>query len=304
MENKDILIIGAGIAGISAGMYAARSGMKVAVIDEAGCGGQVLQIDNLENYPGVFPAVNGYDFMENAKKQALSFGAEIIQTQATAIDKKENKFFVSTPKGTFSASALIYATGAEHKTLGVKGEKEFAGAGVSYCAVCDGPFFRNKTVTVIGGGDSAGTEALYLANLAAKVHIIHRRDEFRMVKSVSERLFSNPKIEVHLNSTVKEIKGNGKVSSVQIENTLTKENTEIPTDGVFIFVGMSPKTELLEMLKKDEGGYIVTNEKMETVIPGLFIAGDVRSKPLRQIVTAANDGAIAAHSAAEYVKSL
>ena len=183
MENKDILIIGAGIAGISAGMYAARSGMKVAVIDEAGCGGQVLQIDNLENYPGVFPAVNGYDFMENAKKQALSFGAEIIQTSATSIDKKDNKFFVSTPKGTFSAPALIYATGAEHKTLGVKGEKEFAGAGVSYCAVCDGPFFRNKIVTVIGGGDSAGTEALYLANLAAKVHIIHRRDEFRMVKS-------------------------------------------------------------------------------------------------------------------------
>lgn len=304
MENKDILIIGAGIAGISAGMYAARSGMKVAVIDEAGCGGQVLQIDNLENYPGVFPAVNGYDFMENAKKQALSFGAEIIQTSATSIDKKDNKFFVSTPKGTFSAPALIYATGAEHKTLGVKGEKEFAGAGVSYCAVCDGPFFRNKTVTVIGGGDSAGTEALYLANLAAKVHIVHRRDEFRMVKSVSERLFSNPKIEVHLNSTVKEIKGSGKVSSIQIENTLTKENTEIPTDGVFIFVGMSPKTELVEMLKKDEGGYIVTNEKMETVIPGLFIAGDVRSKPLRQIVTAASDGAIAAHSAAEYVKSL
>ncbi|MCR5496188.1 MAG: thioredoxin-disulfide reductase [Treponema sp.] len=302
MENKDIIIIGAGIAGISAAMYAARSGMKVSVIDEAGCGGQVLQIDDLENYPGVFPAVNGYDFMETAKKQAQAFGAEIIQTTITSLDRIDNNFKVVTPKGEFNSKALIIASGAEHKSLNVKGEKEFAGAGVSYCAVCDGPFFRKKIVTVIGGGDSAGTEALYLANLAEKVHLVHRRPEFRMVKSVSERILSNPKIEVHYNSIVKEIKGQDRVTSIELENTQTKEISEIETNGVFIFVGMNPRTSLVENLEKDAGGYIITDEKMGTKIPGLYVAGDVRSKPLRQIVTAASDGAIAAHSAAEFVK--
>lgn len=304
MGKNDILVIGAGIAGISAALYASRSGMNVTVIDEVGCGGQVLQIDSLENYPGVFPAVNGYDFMETAKKQALTFGAEIIKATVTSIDKKGNEFYAATSKGEFSASALILATGAEHNMLDVKGEKEFASAGVSYCAVCDGPFFRNKTVTVIGGGDSAGTEALYLANLAEKVHIIHRKPYFRMIKSISDRIFANPKIEAHFSSVVQEIKGSGKVSAVQIENVITKEVSDIQTDGVFIFAGMKPRTSLLEMLKKDAGGYIITDEKMGTLIPGLYIAGDVRSKPLRQIVTAASDGAIAAHSAAEYVKSL
>lgn len=302
MENKDIIIIGAGIAGISAAMYAARSGMKVSVIDEAGCGGQVLQIDDLENYPGVFPAVNGYDFMETAKKQAQAFGAEIIQTTITSLDRIDNNFKVVTPKGEFNSKALIIASGAEHKSLNVKGEKEFAGAGVSYCAVCDGPFFRKKIVTVIGGGDSAGTEALYLANLAEKVHLVHRRPEFRMVKSVSERILSNPKIEVHYNSIVKEIKGQDRVTSIELENTQTKDISEIETNGVFIFVGMNPRTSLVENLEKDAGGYIITDEKMGTKIPGLYVAGDVRSKPLRQIVTAASDGAIAAHSAAEFVK--
>lgn len=303
MENRDVLIIGAGVAGLTAGLYSARSGMKTLILDEMGGGGQVLQIDNLENYPGVFPAVKGTNLVETMQSQAKSFGAEIVQAQVSSIDKKGTQFIVKTVNAEYSGSALILASGADHSKLGVVGEKEFSGCGVSYCAVCDGPFFKNRTVVVVGGGDSACTEALYLANIASTVHVIHRRSQFRASKVVADRVLNHEKITVHFNSTVKEIKGQGAVKSVILEDTETHALTELPTDAVFIFVGMVPRTNLFEILKKDKAGYIITDEKMATAVPGLFIAGDVRSKPLRQIVTAASDGAIAGFEAAEFVKS-
>lgn len=303
METKDVVIIGGGVAGLSAGMYAARYGMDSAVID-AGGGGQALEIYNLENYPGVFPEVSGSDFLESLKKQAEAFGAKIIYSEVQSIDKKGNLFFIKTSKAEFEAKTVIYATGAAHSKLGIPGEEKFAGAGVSYCAVCDGPFFKNKNVAVIGGGDSACAEALYLAGIASHVDLIHRRNELRATKSIAERIFADEKITVHFNSVATEIAGDKRVSAVNVENIETKKTEKIEVDGVFIFVGMEPRTSLLETLKKDENGYIVTNDSMETSVPGLYVAGDVRSKPLRQIVTAAGDGAVAAVSAAKYVKNL
>lgn len=303
MENKDIVIIGGGVAGLSAGLYASRSGMDSVVID-AGGGGQVLEIYNLENYPGIFPAENGTELIENLTKQAKSFGAKIVYSEVLSIDKKNNLFFVKTSKAEFVAKAVIYATGAAHSKLGIPGEEKFAGAGVSYCAVCDGPFFKNKKVVVVGGGDSACSEALYLSELASHVDLIHRRNELRAANSIAKKILENQKITVHFNSVVKEIVGEEKVSGINIENVETKQTSRLETDAVFIFVGMEPRTELLEILEKDENGYILTDEKMATSVPGLFIAGDVRSKPLRQIITAASDGAIAAISATEYIKNL
>lgn len=303
IEKVDIAIIGAGAAGLSAGLYASRSGMKTVILDDIGGGGQALEIDNLENYPGFFPAANGSELIEKMTKQATHFGAQIVQANVESIDKKGKLFTIKTDSDEYEAAALIYATGAEHSKLGVPGEQELSGSGVSYCAVCDGPFFRNKEVTVIGGGDSACSEALYLANIASHVNIVHRRNEFRAAKTLSDRILQNPKITVYFDSVAKEIIGENKVSAVLLENIKTKQTSELKTDAVFICVGMKPRTSLLETLQKDSGGYLITDEKMATAIPGLYAAGDVRSKPLRQIVTATSDGAIAAVSAAEYVKS-
>ncbi|MCI6546165.1 MAG: thioredoxin-disulfide reductase [Spirochaetia bacterium] len=304
MRKSDVLIIGAGAAGLSAGLYAARLGMNVIIIDEIGGGGQILQIDNLENYPGVFPAIKGGDYIETLLNQTRHFGVEIIQATVSSIDKKNNMFFVKAGNNEFLASSLIVATGAEHSKLGIPGEKELSGAGVSYCAICDGPFFKNKKVAVIGGGDSACTEALYLAGIASHVDIIHRRNDFRATKAIAERVFNNDKINVHFNSVAKKISGSSFVENLEIENSATGEISILPESAVFILIGMAPRTALLETLPKDKAGYFITDEKMATVVPGLFIAGDVRSKPLRQIVTAASDGAIAGHSAAEYVTGL
>lgn len=334
-EKTDILIIGAGIAGLSAGIYASRSGMKTIILDDSGGGGQALEIASLENYPGIFPAVHGYELAEKLVSQAKSFGAEIRQTSAVSIEfvssknvneneaensaflcsgpdfRSDFRFIVKTrsSKDSFiEAKTLIYATGAEHAKLNVQGEKEFEGKGVSYCAVCDGPFFRGKNVVVVGGGDSACSEALYLSGIAAHIELVHRRNEFRAAKTLSERILSSENISVHFETKIKEIKGNTNVQSVEIENVKSGGTENIPADAVFVCVGMNPKNQILEnlaeKLEKDKNGYFTTDEKMATKIPGLFIAGDVRSKPLRQIVTAANDGAIAAFSAAEFVKSL
>lgn len=303
MENKDVVIIGGGVAGLSAGLYSARSGMDAVIVD-AGGGGQALEIYNLENYPGVFPAQNGTDFIENLTNQAKSFGAKIIYSKVISIDKKENLFFVKTEDKEFVAKAVIYATGATHSKLGIPGEEKLAGAGVSYCAVCDGPFFKNKKVVVVGGGDSACSEALYLSNIASHVDLIHRRSELRAAKSIAEKVLSDKKITVHFNSVVKKIIGEEKVSGINIENTKTNQISTLETDAVFVFVGMEPQNGLLETLKKDENGYIITDENMETSVPGLFVAGDVRSKPLRQIITAASDGAVAAVCAAKHVKDM
>lgn len=298
METKsfDYIIIGAGPAGLASAQYAARSGLKTVVLEGMSAGGQVMQITELENYPGVFPAVNGVDFIETMRKQAESFGASIEQVNVSSIDKKADNFIIQTKDAVYSAPALCIATGAVHRNLEVPGEKELTGRGVSYCAVCDGPFFPNKKIIVVGGGDSACSEAIYLSSISKDVSIIHRRDSFRAQKAVVDKMLAAGVKPVY-DSVVKSINGSVKVESVTLENVKTGETSELSCDAVFIFTGMIPQTNLVEMLPKDEGGYIITNDKMETSIPGLFAAGDVRSKSFRQVVTAVSDGAIAANSA-------
>lgn len=303
MEIKefDYIIIGAGPAGLASAQYGARSGLKTLVLEEVFAGGQVTQINELENYPGVFPVVNGADFMNTMVSQAKAFGVEIKQEGVLSIDKLGSFFVIKTHSTEYHSKAVCLATGAIHRNLEVPGEKEFTGRGVSYCAVCDGPFFRNKKIVVVGGGDSACSEAIYLSSLSSEVSIIHRRDSFRAQKAVVDKML-NAGVNPVYNSVVKEIKGSAKVESVILENTVTGEISELTCDAVFIFTGMIPKTDLVEMLPRDEVGYIKADEKMATIIPGLFAAGDVRSKSFRQVVTAVSDGAIAAHSAYEFIQ--
>ena len=301
-EKFDYVIIGAGCAGLASAQYAARGGLSVLVLDLAGAGGQVLQISDLENYPGVFPAVDGATYMMTMQKQAESFGAKIVQAQVLSIDKTGGSFLVKTKKASYEATCLCIATGAIHRNLEVPGEKELSGRGVSYCATCDGPFFRNKKIVVVGGGDSACSEAIYLSTISGDISIIHRRDKFRAQQAVIDKMLEAGVKPVY-DSVVKSINGEGRVQSVTIENVKTGEQSELSTDAVFIFTGMLPQTDLVEMLPKDPSGYILTDENMETSVPGLFAAGDVRSKPFRQVVTAVSDGAIAAHVASERIRN-
>ena len=301
-EKFDYVVIGAGPAGLASAQYAARGGISVLVIDVAGAGGQVLQIADLENYPGVFPAVDGTSFTMTMQKQAEAFGAKIVQAQVLSIDKTGGSFVVKTRKVSYEAECLCIATGAIHRNLEVPGEKEFTGRGVSYCATCDGPFFRNKKIVVVGGGDSACSEAIYLSTISSDVSIIHRRDTFRAQQAVIDKMLAAGVKPVY-DTVVKEIKGGAKVESVVLENVKTGEQSELSADAVFIFTGMLPQTELVEILPKDPSGYILTDENMETSVPGLFAAGDVRSKPFRQVVTAVSDGAIAAHVASERIRN-
>lgn len=301
-EKFDYVIIGAGCAGLASAQYAARGGLSVLVLDFAGAGGQVLQIADLENYPGVFPAIDGATYMMTMQKQAESFGAKIVQAQVLSIDKTGGSFLVKTKKASYEATCLCIATGAIHRNLEVPGEKELSGRGVSYCATCDGPFFRNKKIVVVGGGDSACSEAIYLSTISGDVSIIHRRDKFRAQQAVIDKMLEAGVKPVY-DSVVKSINGEGRVQSVTIENVKTGEQSELSTDAVFIFTGMLPQTDLVEMLPKDPSGYILTDENMETSVPGLFAAGDVRSKPFRQVVTAVSDGAIAAHVASERIRN-
>ncbi len=266
--------------------------------------GQILVFSDLENYPGAYPSVDGYDFAEKMKKQAESFGASFSAEKVTALDKIDKKFTIQTEKNTYTSHAVIIATGAKHRTLDIPGETEFAGKGVSYCATCDGPFFRGKKIIVVGGGDAACDEASYLANLSPHVTIIHRKDRFRAQKAVARRVLHNPHIKVLFNTVVLEINGDSKVTSVTTQNVLTKKAEALEADAVFIFVGLLPHTDLVQTVKKDETGYIVTNEQMETSVKGLFCAGDVRAKPFRQVITAVSDGAVAARCAATYIEEL
>lgn len=302
--DYDFIVIGAGAAGLTAAQYGARSGLSTLVIDLSDAGGQALNIFTLENYPGVFPAVAGKDFIKNMEKQAKSFGAKIVHAKVSSIDKIGTQFVIKTEDATLTAFAVLIATGAQHRKLDVRGEKKFAGSGVSYCATCDGPFFKNKRIIVVGGGDSACEEAFYLASLSDQVMLVHRRGQLRAQKAVQDKVLSTPQITVRYNSVVHEIKGHDHVESVVLENTETHELVELPTDAVFVFVGMIPRTDLVTMLPTDESGYIITNYRMETLVPGMYAAGDVRAKPFRQIVTATGDGATAAHSAHEYVQTV
>ena len=318
--DADLIIIGAGPAGLTAAQYGARANLRTLVFEQLTPGGQALTIDTLENYPGnvgtrdaegkpLAPPKSGYDFSQDLHRQALDFGASFIAAQVETLKTEGDLFTVTTEHGeTKQAIALILATGASHRTLGVPGEAQFTGRGVSYCATCDGPFFRNKKIVVAGGGDAACDEAQYLSRLSPQVVLVHRRDRFRAQDSLVERVRNNPRIEVRLNTIIREIRGEQTLSSLILEHSDntgkgTGQTYQENADAVFVFVGTVPQTSLVPGLKKDAAGYIVTDQRMESSRPGLFAAGDVRSSPFRQVVVAAAEGAIAAHCAAEYIEA-
>ncbi|WP_078579186.1 thioredoxin-disulfide reductase [Salipaludibacillus agaradhaerens] len=301
----DVIIIGAGPAGMTAAVYTSRANLSTAMLERGMPGGQMANTEDVENYPG-YDHILGPDLSTKMFEHAKKFGAEYVYGDVKEIiDGKEYKRIV-TGNGEYKARAVIITTGAKYKKLGVPGEEELSGRGVSYCAVCDGAFFKEKELVVIGGGDSAVEEAVYLTRFASKVTVIHRRDELRAQKILQERAFENEKIDFIWSHVVKEINGeNGKVSSVTLIDKTDGSEKEFKTDGAFIYIGMLPINEpFINLGITNEEGYVETNEDMETKIPGVFAAGDIREKMLRQIVTATGDGSIAAQSAQHYVESL
>jgi len=301
--DQDLIIVGGGGAGLSAAQYGARGNLRTLLLEELSSGGQALLIDTLENYPGFLEPVNGFDFTQKMEEQARKFGAKIENGSVSAIRKEDGHFVLETDRGPMTALAVILATGAKHRTLGVPGEAELSGKGVSYCATCDGPFFKGKRMLVVGGGDAACDEAMYLANLADSVLMIHRKDKFRAQKSLAARVLANHKITVRFNTELRKIEGDPVVKKVRLVNNLTGKECDEAVSAVFIFIGSDPRTDLVGGLglPLDDAGYIVTNDRMETKIPGLYAAGDVRASPFRQLVVAAGEGAVAAHAAGQYI---
>ncbi len=301
----DVVIIGAGPAGMTAAVYTSRANMSTLMIERGIPGGQMANTEEVENYPG-YEHILGPELSTKMFEHAKKFGAEYVYGDvAEIIDGKEYKTIKAGSKE-YKTRSIIISTGAEYKKMGVPGEKELGGRGVSYCAVCDGAFFKQKNLIVVGGGDSAVEEGVYLTRFADKVTIVHRRDKLRAQKILQDRAFSNEKVDFIWNHTVKEInESNGKVGSVTLVNTVDGTEQEVQADGVFVYIGMVPLTTPFKSLGiLNESGYVMTNEKMETSVEGIFAAGDVRDKMLRQIVTATGDGSIAAQSAQHYVEEL
>jgi len=299
----ELIIIGAGPAGLTAGIYAQRAKIDTILLEKLAPGGQAALTDVVENYPG-FPEIKGYELIGKFEEHARKFGLKIESgKEVTKVEVEGDVKRVYCGNEVYEALSVIVATGAQPKKLGAKGEREYTGRGVSYCATCDGFFYRDKTVCVVGGGDAAITEALYLSKLASKVYVIHRRDKLRATKILQERAMRTENIEFIWNSTVEEIRGDEKVHSVLLRNLKDGSISELPVDGVFIFVGTQPNTEFIDV-EKDENGFIITDEELRTSIEGIFAAGDCRKKPLRQISTAVGDGALAVHSAEAYLESL
>ncbi|HEY8363721.1 MAG TPA: thioredoxin-disulfide reductase [Tissierellaceae bacterium] len=304
----DVVIIGAGPAGLAAGLYASRARLNTLIIEKEGPGGQIKTTDEVANYPGSIRNATGPSLIERMVEQVDEFGAKRIIDEIVEVDFSGKIKVLKGKKEEYQAKAVIIATGATPKPIGCPGEKEFTGRGVSYCATCDGAFFEDMEVFVVGGGDSAVEEAMYLTRFARKVTIIHRRDQLRAAKSIQEKAFKNPKIDFMWNTVVTEFKGDGILQSMVVKNVVTGEEREIVADendgtfGVFVFVGYNPATKLFEGILDMENGYIKTDENMRTNIPGVFAAGDNRVKSLRQVVTATADGAIAAVSAEKYIE--
>ncbi|MBR5554754.1 thioredoxin-disulfide reductase [bacterium] len=301
----DTVILGGGPAGLSAGIYASRGAVSTAIIDISMLGGQPSNYLELENYPG-FPIIGGYDLMEKFEEHADKFGVQKFPMQEVeSLDLKSNPKVILTKEAEFKAKTVIIACGAQPMKLGVPGEKEFVGRGVSYCAVCDGAFYRDKVVAVVGGGNAAVEEAMYLTKFASKVYLIHRRNELRADKIVQERAFKNEKIEFVWDSVVKEIVGEDLVHTAVLENVKTKELSNLQVNGVFPYIGMVPNIENISgQVEQDSNGFIITDETMKTSIDGVYAVGDVRKTPLRQVITAASDGAVGAVYAVKYLESL
>ncbi|MEW6006703.1 MAG: thioredoxin-disulfide reductase [bacterium] len=298
----ELIIIGSGPAGLSAGLYGKRLGISCLIIEGKNPSLATLT-GEIENIPGI-PKISGFDFINNLKEQVKSFGVSIIPSDCKGIIEKDGLFEVHCDDKFYTAQSIIIATGASFKRLNVEGEERLTGKGVSYCAVCDGPFFKDKDVVVVGGGDAAIEEALFLTKFANRVSVIHRRDELRAAKLLQERAFSNERIEFIFSSVVLKIMGENRVSSVKIRNVKTSEEKNIECDGVFIFIGLSPNSSIAKgILLLSDNGYIITDEDMHTSKRGVFAAGDVCEKGLRQVITALSDGAIAAYSSFLYLKN-
>jgi thioredoxin reductase (NADPH) len=306
-DRYDVIIVGAGPAGLCAAMYVGRGMLKGLTLERGAPGGELLNTDLIEDYIG-FESIKGWELAQKMTEHARKFGAEILTDTVEKIHKAEDGGFdVATARGhTYRAPAVILTAGGTPVKLGVPGEKEFAGKGVSYCAVCDGAFFKGEILAVVGGGDAAVEEADYLTRYAAKVYIVHRRDRLRASKILQQRAFANPKIEVIWNKRVLEITGSGKgAEAVRLEDTVTGEHSSLPVGGVFIFIGFQPNSGLVDgHAKHDASGYFVTDDRMMTTIPGLFAAGDVRSQLTRQITTAVGDATTAAIAVEKYLTAL
>lgn len=299
----DIIIIGAGAAGLSAGIYAGRGAMKTLVIEAVSAGGQMNSTYEIDNYPGMSDNPDGVTLSQRMKEHAEKFDIEFsTETVKEILGANDRIKTVKTRKNIYHTKAIIFATGAKPKKGDIPGEEKFHGMGVSYCATCDGAFFKGQDTVVIGGGNTAFEDALYLSNFAKSVTIIHRRDTFRAAKTLVDKAMNNKKINIVTDSVVTEIKGDTTVSSVKILNKKTNKTSELLTSGVFVAIGVIPTSELAgKYVELDDRGFIITNDNLETNISGIYAAGDVRNTPLRQIVTAAADGAIAATSATNYI---
>ncbi|MBR2354088.1 MAG: thioredoxin-disulfide reductase [Clostridia bacterium] len=298
----DIVIVGGGPAGYTAALYAARAGLSTLVLEKFSAGGQMTETPMIENYPGVPDGIDGFSLGDQMKRGAERFGAETRQTEVLSMTLTESPKSIQTDSGTVLARAVILAMGAVHRHLGVEHEQELIGRGVGYCAACDGMLYRGKTVAVVGGGNSAASDALLLSKLCKKVYVIHRRDTLRATRIYHDPLMKAENVEILWDSAVRELLFDRKLEGVRVENLKNGEETTLSLDGLFISIGRSPATEIVAgQVELDPFGYIVADESTKTNLPGVFAAGDIREKSLRQIVTAASDGAVAAHFAEEYL---
>jgi thioredoxin reductase (NADPH) len=301
--DYDIVIIGGGPAGLAAGVYAARSRRRTLLLEKNVTGGQIALTSAVENYPGIIE-INGFDLAQEMQRQGELYGMEVVNTAAEAITRDGVYHVVKTEEGDFRAKAVILAGGADYNRLGVPGEERLTGFGVSYCATCDAAFFKDAEVAVVGGGDAAMDEGLFVTRYASKVYVIHRRDQLRASAILQERAFANPKMNFIWNTVVESIEGESAVERVRLRNVVTGETSEMPLAAVFIFIGQTPNTDIARgVVDLDAGGHVVVNEWMETSVPGIYAAGDVRTNSARQVVTSAGDGATAAIRADHYISA-
>ncbi len=300
----DTVILGGGPAGYTAALYAVRSGLSTLVLEKFSPGGQMTQTAQIDNYPGFHEGIDGFTLGYQMQLGAHRFGAETVQTEVLSVDLKAEPKIITTDMGVYLAQTVIVATGADHKHLGIEGETELIGRGVGYCAACDGMLYRGKTVAVVGGGNTAAADALFLSRVCAKVYLIHRRDALRASKIYHEPLENTGNIQILWNATVETLHSDKKLTGVTLRQVKTGETVELPLDGLFVSVGQAPNTLMFRgQLDLDKEGYIVSGETTETNIPGVYAAGDVRTKELRQVITAAADGAVAAHMAEGYLSA-